>query len=107
MLYDDLDPQHRLVRSAAAYGAIWEPSFSALRSARHRVSREPAVLVVDNLASSVLQFEARLESRDGQVTSIRTLSSLVWRATPGGWKIVREHIMRWESSGFYSSLLVH
>ena len=91
LLYDDFDPQHRVVRSAAAYGAIWEPAFSALRSARHRVSIEPAVLVDDALATSTLQFEARLESEAGKVTGIRTLSSLVWHATEAGWKIVREH----------------
>lgn len=91
LLYDDFDPQHRLVRSAAEYGAIWEPNFSALRTARHRVTLEPTVLVSGDLATSTLQFAARLERQDGQVTGIRTLSSLVWRATDKGWKIVREH----------------
>ena len=91
LLYDDFDPQHRVVRRAAAYGDIWEPAFSTLRSARHRVSIAPAVLVDGTLATSTLQFEARLESKAGQVTGIRTLSSLVWHATGAGWKIVREH----------------
>ena len=91
LLYDDFDPQQRIVRSAAAYAVIWEPAFSALRSARHRVSIEPTVLVNGTLATSTLQFEARLESKAGEVTGIRTLSSLVWLATEAGWGIVREH----------------
>lgn len=91
LLYDDFDPQHRIVRSAAEYGAIWDPSFAALRTAHHRVTMEPVVLVSNDLATSTLQFTARLERKDGKVTGIRTLSSLVWRKIGTDWKIVREH----------------
>lgn len=91
VLYDDFDPQHRIVRSAADYGAIWEPNFAALHSAHHRVALGPFVTLSGDLASSTLQFVARLEKKDGSVTGIRTLSSLVWRRGTAGWKIVREH----------------
>lgn len=91
MLYDDFDPEHRVTRSPAAYGAIWEPSFSSLRTAHHRLSIRPSVVASDGLAASTLQFVARLEAGDGAVTGIRTLSTLVWRCTGEGWKIVREH----------------
>ncbi|MFI7708489.1 hypothetical protein [Nonomuraea sp. NPDC049480] len=34
---------------------------------------------------------ARLETLDGTVTGIRTTTSLVWRLTDSGWRIIREH----------------
>jgi ketosteroid isomerase-like protein len=91
ILYDDFDPRRRVVRSPAAYGAVWEPGFNAMRSARHRVLDGPHVLQSDGLAASTLVFGARLETNDGKVTFIRTFTSLVWRCTAEGWRIVREH----------------
>lgn len=91
MMYDDFDPEHRVVRSPAAYGAIWEPSFSALRTAHHRLALAPAVMASGDLAIATLQFVARLEGSNGKVTGIRTYTSLAWRCTGDGWKIVREH----------------
>lgn len=91
ILYDDFDPKRRVVRSAHDYGKIWEPLFSALSTARHRVLEGPFVIVSGDLAASTLEFAARLETRDGKVTGIRTFTSFVWRLTNEGWKIVREH----------------
>ena len=93
VLYDDFDPQHRVARSAAAYAAIWEPIFNTVRSARHVVSDEPAVLAGSgDQAASTMEFAALIEGHDGKVTPIRTRSSLVWRCRDGEWRIVREHI---------------
>ena len=92
VLYDDFDPQHRVARSAAAYGAIWEPIFNTVRSARHVVSDEPAVLAGSgDLTASTMEFAALIEAGDGTVTPIRTRSDLVWRCREGRWLIVREH----------------
>jgi ketosteroid isomerase-like protein len=91
MLYDDVDPERRVVRNPSAYGAIWEPLFSAMRTAEHRLSIAPAVLVSGNLAAVNLQFIGRLTGQDGKITGIRTFTSLTWRCTAEGWKIVREH----------------
>lgn len=91
VLYDDFDPEHRVVRSAEAYGAVWEPNFAPLRSAQHGVALGPFVTYSGELATSTLQFVARLEKKDGTVTGIRTHSSLVWRRGAAGWKIIREH----------------
>lgn len=78
VLYDDFDPQHRVARSAAAYAAIWEPIFNTVRSARHVVSDEPAVLGgFGDLSASTLEFAARIEGGDGKVTGIRARSDLV------------------------------
>jgi ketosteroid isomerase-like protein len=91
ILYDDFDPQKRIAKSAAEYKAVWEPGFSTLKSARHRIVYGPHVLVSEKIASSTLQFEADITNADGKVTKIRTFTSLVWKKTAGGWKIVREH----------------
>jgi ketosteroid isomerase-like protein len=42
------------------------------------------------LATTTLEFVARLELSDGKVNSIRARSSLVWRCEDGSWRIVRE-----------------
>lgn len=89
--YDDFDPQHRLLDSAQAYGGIWQAPFTSLRAAEHRISVAPKVLRGGNLAAVTMQFVARLTTADGTQVGIRTLSSLAWRCTAQGWKIVREH----------------
>ena len=92
VLYDDFDPRHRVARSAAAYGAIWEPIFNAVRSARHVVSDTPAVITGSgDLTASTMEFAALIEARNGAVTPIKTRSDLVWRCRDGRWRIVREH----------------
>jgi ketosteroid isomerase-like protein len=91
LLYDDFDPEHRVATSPAEYGAIWEPSFNNLRSAEHGVVSGPDLVTSGSLASSSLVFVARLETLDGTVTGIRTTTSLVWRLTDSGWRIIREH----------------
>ena len=91
ILYDDFDPQHRIVRKAAAYAAIWEPSFATLQMAHHGISFGPYATLSGTIASSTLQFVARLAKKDGTVTGIRTFSSLVWQRGASGWKIIREH----------------
>ena len=91
LLYDDFDVDHRVAHSAAQYGAFWTAPFNALRSARHRVIDGPDVIATQDLATSTLEFAARLEAADGAITAIRTRSTLVWHCTGQGWKIVREH----------------
>jgi ketosteroid isomerase-like protein len=91
-LYDDFDPAHRVARSAAEYAAIWTPPFTALRSAHHAVIDGPDVLLgTGDLATSTLEFAARLEAADRKIIGIRTRSTTVWRCRGGAWKIVREH----------------
>ena len=89
-LYDDFDPEHRVATTAAAYGEIWEPAFREMVSAHHAVDDGPHVLAADDLAASTLRFLARIVTPEA-VTDIRTTTSLVWRATADGWRIVREH----------------
>lgn len=92
VLFDDFDPQRRAARSAAAYGATWEPIFQANRSVRHAVSDGPDVVAgTGDLAASSLEFIARIETLKGKVVGIQTRSDLVWRCRADGWRIVREH----------------
>lgn len=91
LLYDDFDPQYRVARSADEYGAFWTAPFTAMRSARHRIMDAPNAIIGSGLATSTLEFAARLEAADGAITGIRTRSSLVWQCTEREWKIVREH----------------
>lgn len=89
-LYDDFDPEHRVSTTPSRYGAIWEPAFRDMVSARHAVDDGPHVLTADGLAASTLRFLARIVAPGG-VTDIRTTTSLVWHRTVAGWRIVREH----------------
>lgn len=89
--YDDFDPQHRLLSTAREYGAIWQVPFTSLRSAEHAISMAPKVVREGNLAAVSMQFVARLTTGDGTEIGIRTLSSLAWRCTEQGWKILQEH----------------
>jgi len=89
-LYDNFDPEQRVATTATGYGSIWEPQFDRMVSAHHAVDDGPHVLVSHDLAASTLAFVARITTPDG-VTDIRTTTSLVWRRTPDGWRIVREH----------------
>jgi ketosteroid isomerase-like protein len=91
VLYDDFDPQLRVARSPDEYSEIWSPPFKALRTAYHVVIAEPEAIVGGALATSTLEFGARLEVADGSIVGIRTRSTLVWRCTHDGWRIVREH----------------
>lgn len=90
IIHDSFDPQKRIARSAAEYGSFFEAVFNGFRSARHAVTDGPHVVVGRDLATSSLEFVARLETNGGQVSGQRAQSQTVWRCTAGGWRIVRE-----------------
>ncbi|MGV9559616.1 nuclear transport factor 2 family protein [Streptomyces sp. NPDC003522] len=89
-LYDDFDPAQRTATTASGYGSIWEPAFDRMLSAHHGIDDGPHVVVDRDLAASTLTFVARITTPDA-LTDVRTTTSLVWRRTPDGWRIVREH----------------
>lgn len=91
LLYDDLAPERRMAKSAEAYGAIWTPIFRSQREVRHAVVDGPDAILGGELATSTLEFAARLEAGDGRISGIRDRSTLIWRCGAEGWKIVREH----------------
>lgn len=91
MLFDNADPQHRVNRSAADYGAIWDAAVPTLKSLSNKVEGEPTVMICGSVAIAEVKFVTRFEMADGAVKEAPTLSSLVWRRTPTGWRIIREH----------------
>lgn len=92
VLYDDMAPDFRIARSPEEYRGLWEASFQALRRAHHLVLDGPETIIGADLATSTLEFAARLEPAEGQpIVSIRARSTLAWRCTGDVWKIVREH----------------
>ncbi|WP_244491027.1 YybH family protein [Paramesorhizobium deserti] len=92
VLYDDMSPDFQIARSPEEYRALWESSFQALRRAHHLVLNGPEVIAGDKLSTSTLEFAARLEPPESQpIISVRARSTLVWRCTSDGWRIVREH----------------
>ncbi|MFB8344802.1 hypothetical protein ACWGNA_27140 [Brucella cytisi] len=90
--YDDLAPGQQTQRTPAAYGAMWEGPFNSMLSARHGISDKVQALVGDRVASTTLEFVARLEASDGSFSAIFDRSQLGWEcAGEGRWVIRHEH----------------
>ncbi|MGF6258719.1 hypothetical protein [Ensifer sp. LBL] len=91
VFYDDLAPNLRTARRAADYGAMWEGPFNNMRAAIHAVSDGPDAIVGERVASTTLEFVARLETNDGTVTAIVDRSQLGWECDGRRWVIRHEH----------------
>jgi ketosteroid isomerase-like protein len=91
LLFDDFDPERRVLRSAAEYGGVFVPAFNQMRAAEHAIERAPEVIVSGDLAATQMVFIARLTAGDGTVTATRAVNSQVWRSGDGRWRIVRDH----------------
>lgn len=90
--YDDLAPGQQTQKTPAAYGAMWEGPFNSMISARHGISDGVQALVGERVASTTLEFVARLEAADGSLTAIFDRSQLGWECTgEGRWVIRHEH----------------
>ncbi|MFC4236633.1 hypothetical protein ACFOY8_15610 [Thalassospira xianhensis] len=62
-----------------------------MHSARHAISDGPDAIVGNNVASTTLEFVARLEAQDGTITAIRDRSQLGWQCDGNRWVIRHEH----------------
>lgn len=91
LLHDTADAQLRLARSPQEWADAFERNFGRMRSALHAVTDGPYVLASGDMASSHLQFCARLESADGSLSGVLCRNSMVWLKRAGVWRIVREH----------------
>lgn len=89
--YDTFDPQLRIARSPAEWRDAFEKPFDAMHSALHAVTDEPDVLVRGEMAAATFEFCARLQAKDGKVTSTICRTSHVWGLRDGEWRIIREH----------------
>lgn len=92
ILFDDFDPQRRVLRSASEYGRVFAPAFTQLRTAEHAIERAPDVIVSGDLAATQMVFIARLTAADGSIMGTRAINSQIWRSGDDGrWRIVRDH----------------
>jgi ketosteroid isomerase-like protein len=92
ILFDDFDPQRRVLRSAVEYGKVFGPAFNQVRAAEHVIEQAPEVIVSGDLAATQMVFIARLTTGDGTVSATRAVNSQVWRkGTHDRWGIVRDH----------------
>jgi ketosteroid isomerase-like protein len=92
VFYDDFAPGQVTMRTPAEYGAMWEGPFNLMRSATHGISDPVEAIMSDSVASSTLEFVARLENADGTVIAIIARSQLGWECiSEGRWVIRHEH----------------
>ncbi|YBV94858.1 hypothetical protein M1D80_02395 (plasmid) [Phyllobacteriaceae bacterium JZ32] len=90
--YDDLAPGQKTAYTPAEYGKMWEGPFNSMRSAKHGISDKVNAIVGDRVASTTLEFVARLEGQDGKIFAIFDRSQLGWECLEEGrWVIRHEH----------------
>lgn len=77
--------------SAADYAAIWDSAVPQLKKLTNTMIGKPNTIISGELAVMDVRFITTFETADGIVDQADTLSSLVWRRTQSGWRIIREH----------------
>ncbi|MGT2509485.1 nuclear transport factor 2 family protein [Cupriavidus basilensis] len=89
--FDDFDPERRISTEAARYAAIWDERIPSMQRLSNVIVGSPSTLVSGDLAVMSVQFVTSYTTAEGVSGKAHTLSSLVWRRSPEGWRIVREH----------------
>lgn len=89
--FDDFDTERRVNANVAEYAAIWDEQIPSLKFLTNTLVGEPRTLVSGDLAVMSVQFVTSYTTEDDQSAKMHTLSSLVWRRSPSGWVIIREH----------------
>jgi len=87
--FDDFDPQRRVNMNAAQYAAIWDERIPAMLRLTNVIVGEPRTLVSGELAVMSVQFVTSYITAEGHAGKAHTLSSLVWRRSADGWRIMR------------------
>ncbi|MFC3996101.1 hypothetical protein ACFOVU_09265 [Nocardiopsis sediminis] len=91
ILFDNADPERRVLRDAREFGRVFGPAFTALRRAEHVIEEQPEVIVSGGLAATRMVFLAWLTAADGVMTEVRAVNSQVRRRDARGrWLIVRD-----------------
>ncbi|MBC9177134.1 YybH family protein [Pseudoroseomonas ludipueritiae] len=89
--FDDFDTKRRVNTDVAQYAAIWDERIPSMQCLTNVTVDEPRTLVSGDLAVMSVQFVTSYTTADGVADQALTLSSLVWRRSPDGWRIIREH----------------
>lgn len=89
--FDDFDQERRVNHHVADYAAIWDGRIPSMKRLTNTIVGEPQTLVSGDMAVMSVQFVTAYTAADGAADTAHTLSSLVWRRSPGGWLIIREH----------------
>ncbi|WP_298728568.1 nuclear transport factor 2 family protein [uncultured Ferrovibrio sp.] len=89
--FDDFDKERRVNKTAAQYAAIWDEVVPQMKQLTNVLVGGPRILVSGDLAIMSVQFITSYVTADGDTGQAHTLSSLVWRRSSDGWRIIREH----------------
>ncbi|MFC6842175.1 nuclear transport factor 2 family protein [Xanthomonas theicola] len=89
--FDDFDPERRVSTQVARYAAIWDERIPSMQYLSNVIVGSPSTLVSGDLAVMSVQFVTSYATSEGVSGKAHTLSSLVWRRTSEGWRIIREH----------------
>ncbi len=73
--FDDLAPGQETKRTPASYGTMWEGPFNAIRTVRHGFSDPVQAIVGERVASTTLEFVARLEAADVRSRDLRPVAA--------------------------------
>jgi len=89
--FDDFDQKRRVNMNVAHYAAIWDEVIPRMRRLTNVLVGRPSTLVSSDLAVTSVQFITSFVTAEGEEGRAHTLSSLVWRRSADGWRIIREH----------------
>lgn len=89
--FDDFDQKRRVNQDVAQYAAIWDEVIPRMRRLTNVMVGQPSTLVSSDLAVMSVQFVTSFVTAEGEEGRADTLSSLVWRRSADGWRIIREH----------------
>ncbi|GGB13120.1 hypothetical protein GCM10011491_46080 [Brucella endophytica] len=89
--FDDFDKERRVNTNVAQYAAIWDAVIPSMKRLTNVIVGEPRTLVASDFAVMSVQFVTSFVTAAGDEGRAHTLSSLVWRRSDDGWRIIREH----------------
>lgn len=91
-LFDDFDPALKVRNTAEDYGTIWHALVPNFKSVHHKITEGPNVVPVGpSYSHSVMEFAFEVTANNGSVSHLISRTSILWRCSPEGWKIYKEH----------------
>lgn len=91
-LFDDFDPELKVRNTADDYGKVWYGLVPKFKSVHHKITEQPGVIPVGpSYSHSVMEFVFEVTPKQGDVMYLISRTSILWRCTPDGWKIFKEH----------------